>query len=264
MVFGKALSGYPFHDADRHTLFGDVDPIVAIPLAAPEASRDRRTRMQDKDRTPPANLRNASAQGAVMVTGKQQVNPGICDRFERQPRPSGQFEGSLAARYSQRMVRHEGLECLLGYVTEHAFDLRDLPDRNTAILAGEAASGIEAKNGKLVVLEETGGVAYRQDIMIVFGEWSQKPGEHVVKRHVVIAWNYQFRLRNAIKKSSCFGELGMASALCEITAKGDQIETVLIHAGEEILHNNEIMPPEMKVRDVSDRTHGNTLFKHRW
>lgn len=90
------------------------------------------------------------------------MNAYICDRFECEARPSGKLEGSFAARYSQRMVRHEGFECLQRDATENPNDLRDLLDRNTSILASEASSGIEAQNSNLVVVKETGGGADRK------------------------------------------------------------------------------------------------------
>ena len=58
--------------------------------------------------------------------------------------------------------------------------------------------------------------------------------------------------RDAIEKSARLCEFMVASPLREITAKCDQIGAMLVHTRQQILQGRHAMPPEVKVRNLSD------------
>jgi hypothetical protein len=158
------------------------------------------------------------------------------------------------------VVGDDRFERILGHLAEHPPDLRHLLDRDPAVLAREAPCRVETEHRQLIVAKEAGRVSGRLNVLLVFGERREKAGEHIVKRHVVVARDDQLRLGDAVEKAPRFGEFGLPRALREVAAQRHHVRFVLAQAGQEALDDRALMTAEMEVRYVRDRPHGGCVY----
>src|SRR5260370_5189335 len=121
---------------------------------------------------------------------------------------------------------------------------------------GCRAGGVEAQERDLVIGEE--GLQLRADVTAIAGEPSDKALDDIVERNIVVAGDDDDGPGQSLEKGAGGGALPTPGALRQVAGDDNDVRLRLRYVGQQALGRGLVVPPEMQIRQMSDRSHGGT------
>jgi hypothetical protein len=153
------------------------------------------------------------------------------------------------------MMGGEDLETPTRHIGEDVSDLRHLLPRHAAVLARQPPRRVQHKGGHLVIREESRDRPDRSDMIFVMFEGGEHSLQKIEEGNVVIARDDELHAGDAVEEFASLREFGSPGALREVAADDHEVRPLLFQALEQRFRGRDIVPSEMKVREMSDGSH---------
>ncbi len=151
------------------------------------------------------------------------------------------------------MVGHDDFRYRVGKAKQPGLRPPDLLLTDPSAFEGERTRGVDPEDGDFAVAIKRLQIIL--DVALVFFQ-PAKAGQKVIKRHVVIPRNDNFRRGERVQEGARRAELLFLRALGEIAGDGDQVGPDLCHGFDQRLHGGVADTAEVKIGEVNQRAHG--------